>query len=324
MTGNTVSSIHAFTTALQRRCRACVHMLLVPGVLMGWLVAGSVPVRALDADGWLGDVRQSLSASGNSESGHLTRVRGGFTQVNKTTDSHIGGTYGLDGLVPAGEDHGVHWAARVNQFSGGTQYQGSLGAYERSYSTGDVRDRFGASIIVDVFHDSRVSDMWLTQIRGQLGVATSETSALGVAFTTPLNDDRSGLGPGPAIRPTTAVDSIGAYITEELMNCQVQANIGYREKPNSAYVDFSVRRALVGEKCFAYASTNYIMDRGQFGTWIGVEYRLGGREIGCGCEQVRRGAWDDPVIYNSFNYGENSFWHNTDNPAHNTPDVIPE
>lgn len=272
-------------------------------------------------------VRDTCGESGawgcDDSTDHLVRFRAGLTQVNKVFESHVGGTWGLDGVVPVDDHHGAHWAARVNQFSGGTQYQGSLGGYERSAPGGDGRDRFGASVIVDLFHDSRVNDMWLTQLRGQAGVALSATSAVGVAFTVPLNDERSGIPPGFPWA-TTAVDSVGAYATEELMNCQVQAGAGYREKPNSAYLDLAVRRRLAGDNLFAYASTNYIADRGQFGTWIGIEYRLGGSDHGCGCECARREAWDDPVIWNSFNYGENSFWHNTDNPAVNEPDEIPE
>ncbi len=268
--------------------------------------------------------------SGSTEFGNATdrlmRFRAGFTQVNKSIESHVGGTWGLDGVVPVDDECGVHWAGRVNQFSGGTQYLGSLGAYERSRSAGDLQDRFGVSAIVDLFHDSRVSDLWLTQIRGQAGFRMSDTSAVGVHFTAPLNDNRSNQipAPGSIIWPNTAVDSIGAYVTEELMQCQLQASLGYREKPNSTYVDFSVRRPLAGDNVFAYASTNYIAERGQFGTWVGVEYRLGRREVDCGCECFRREVWDDPVIYNTFNYGENSFWHNTDNPARALPLPSPE
>jgi len=146
-----------------------------------------------------------------------------------------------------------------------------------------------------------------------------------VLFTTPLNDDRSNpvFIPAAAGWPHTAVESGGLFVTEELMNCQVQANLGYREKPYSMYVDLSVRRALIDNTVFAYASTNYIAERGQFGTWVGFEYRLGGRDHGCGCKNHRHEVWDDPAIYNSFNYGENSFWHNTDNPSGAVP-PIPE
>lgn len=314
----------AFKTAVSQDTDDASGVLLAGGVASSAIVDALIqPVSyGCGEDGRCGS--DSLGWSGSEDC--LVRLRAGFTQINKVYESHVGGTYGIDGVIPADDTHGAHWAARINQFSGGTQYLTSLGGWRRSNSRGDLSDRIGASLIVDLFHDSRASDLWLSQLRGQAGVATSETSAVGVLFTTALNDQRSGTSfvPGIPGAPFTAVDSIGMFATHELEICRVQASAGYRERPNSIYYDLALRRTLVDEKLYAYASTNYVADRGMFGTWIGLEYRLGGPDHGCAAESRRCQVWDDPVIFNAFNYGENSFWHNTNNPAPRVPDVVPE
>ena len=251
-----------------------------------------------------------LSANHHSES--LVRFRGGSTYLNNNIESHVGGTYGLDGVVPISEEFGIHWAGRANQFSGGTQFLTSLGAYKRSDSSGDLSEAIGASVVADLFTDSRVSDLWLAQLRGQVGVATSEDSAVGAAFTLPLNDNHSNQFwvPGNPIGPYSAVESAGLYATQYLDDYLAQVNIGYRKAPNSLYVDLSVRKPIVENKVFGYANTNYVEETGRWGAWVGVEVRLGGDGNASGGTR-RREVWDDPAIFNTFNYGENSFWHNT-------------
>jgi|GEM_PF-2014638 len=257
-------------------------------------------------------VIEPLVSNDSDES--LMRFRGGVTSANKSFESHVGGTYGLDGVIPVDDVFGLHWAGRINQFSGATQYLTSFGAYKRSDANGDA---LGASLIVDVFHDSRVSDLWLSQLRGQVGVATSEDSAIGVAFTTPLGDARENqlFVPGNPVGSYTAAESVGMYATRYIDDYLMQANVGYRKYPNSVYVDLAVRRPIVNNKVFAYASTNYIAENGQWSSWVGLEFRLGGGDDCDSCTPTRRReVWDDPTIFNSFNYGENSFWHNTNNP----------
>lgn len=283
-----------------------------PGLCLVLLTILLWPVSGLRSPSAVAAPPFPLAAAGETSPAgeRLTRFRGGMTQINKLFESHVGGTWGLDGILPTDDVHGMHWAGRVNKFSGGTQYQGSLGVWRRSDAPNSDLDGFGASLIADLFHDTRAAGLWLGQLRGQAGIATSDTSAVGVLFTTPLNQ-KAGLLPA---WPHTAVSSAGAYVSQEIFNCQVQTAVGYRNRPDSLYVDLAIRRALVGDTLFAYASTNYVAEGDWFGSWIGFEYRLGRRRNGCGSEGSRREVWDDPVIFNSFNYGENSFWHNTDNP----------
>ena len=265
-------------------------------------------------------VPAAYGASGDDR--FLLRARGGMTYLNRTSESHVGGTYGLDGILPLSESLGGHAAARVNQFSGGTQLQGTVGAY-RSASLwgGGTLDRIGGSVLIDLFGDLRGSDVFLSQLRAQAGYAVSADTAVGVTLTHPLNEDRDPLFLVPGMPNGTfrTVTSGGVFVSQYLGDHLAIANIGVREDPDSLYIDAAIRTPLIGDSLFAYANGNYIAQSGDFSSWVGLEFRFGRSSRGGHARGVRS-VWDDPTIANSFNYGENSFWHNTrDTNAEGTP-----
>ncbi len=110
-----------------------------------------------------------------------------------------------------------------------------------------------------------------------------------------------------------AVNTGGVFVSHYIGELLTYANLGYREEPDSLYLDVAVRTPLVGDRVFAYANANYVEQTGDFSSWVGVEIRFGRSSRGAWTGRIR-GVWDDPTIANSFNYGENSFWHNTNDP----------
>ncbi|MCO8122158.1 hypothetical protein NHH03_10450 [Stieleria sp. TO1_6] len=243
------------------------------------------------------------------------RFRGGLTYLNRRSESHLGGTYGLDGIVGLTDRVGAHWATRVNQFSGATQLQGTLGLYRTSDSSGDMLDRIGTTILLDGFHDSRGDDFFLSQVRGQMGYAISEDSALGMTFTAPLSDeDNTQVIPGGGTGSHTSVKSVGVFVAQYFGDNLLQLNVGHRELPDSFFVDAAVRKPILSDRVFLYGSGNYVENTSAFAVWAGLEIRFGKRACGCDSRPGVRSVWDDPTISNAFNYGENSFWHNTSDP----------
>ena len=251
----------------------------------------------------------------------LLRIRGGMTYLNRRSESHVGGTYGLEGILPFSDTWGAHAAARVNQFSGGTQVLGTIGGYRASNTrSGSGLDRIGATVLVDVFGDSRGGDVLLSQLRAQAGYAISDNTAAGVTMTTPMNKDSEPLflGPGSLSGKRRAVNTGGLFVSHYIGEHLTYANVGYREDPDSLYIDAAFRTPLVGDKVFAYANGNYIANSGDFASWVGLEIRFGRSSRGMRSGRAR-GVWDDPTIANAFNYGENTFWHNTNDPRIRQP-----
>lgn len=263
-----------------------------------------------------GDSSCSLSGRSGGCEQDLLRIRGGMTYINRRSESHVGGTYGLEGILPLSDTYGGHAAARVNQFSGGTQVLGTIGGYRTSNTrSGSGLDRIGATVLVDVFGDFRGGDAFLSQLRAQAGYAVSDDTAAGVTMTTPLNKDSEPLflGPGSLSGKRRAVNTGGVFVSHYFGEHLTYANVGYREDPDSLYIDAAIRTPLVGDKVFAYATGNYIANSGDFESWVGLEVRFGRSSRGMRSGRARS-VWDDPTIANAFNYGENTFWHNTNDP----------
>lgn len=243
----------------------------------------------------------------------LVRFRGGLTYLDRRTESHLGGTYGLDGILPLDQTFGIHWAARVNQFSGATQLEGTLGLYKTSdLASGDP---IGATVFYDAFTDSRGDDFYLGTLRGQVGYAVSEIAAVGVTWTTGVNEeDNVPALIGNGIASYHGVDFGSVFVSRYFGEQLAQLGVGYREDPDSVFIDLSYRRPIIDDRTYFYAHCNYVEDSGAVASWVGIEFRFGRGSSRCGEGSWRRGVWDDPTIANAFNWGENTFWHYTNDP----------
>lgn len=264
------------------------------------------------------------------------RFRGGMTYLNAPLESHVGGTYGLDGVLPISEQFGLYGAGRVNQFSGGTQLLGTVGAYKLSDPCGcTLADRLGAAVMFDHFTDSRGDDLNISRLRAQIGYALSCDTAIGVTYSTPLEDDDDLLFlAGGGIGPYSIVETIGGFVSTYVGDHLATLGVGYRDDdPTSIYVDLSVRSPLSGDNLYGYADVWYLESDSSWSVWLGLEYRFGPATRGCGgcsSEYVvrgqsggRRGVWDDPTISNAFNHGENRTWNETAGPPHVQPPPPP-
>jgi hypothetical protein len=233
----------------------------------------------------------------------MFRFRGGLSYYDHPRiDSKIGATYGLDGLLPMTEIAGGYAAAKANHVSGGSQYYTSLGLYKMADACDESAwGRVGGAIFYDYFTDSRAGDIDLTMCRLYIGTAISETWSVGLRHIEPGDDDRGSAffgGGGTAnfyISESDAVYASG-YVGDSLLTLA----IGYRERPNTAFLEAALRRPLAAN-FYGFVDTHY-EERGDWAAITGFEFRFG--PGGSGCHSCCRTPWDDPTIAESFNWGE--------------------
>ena len=238
----------------------------------------------------------------------LLRLRGGLSYYDHPkADSKVGGTYGLDGIIPLTESFGGYGAGKLNHISGGTQSYASIGVYRMASPFADHGlERVGGGAFYDWFSDSRGEDLDLTMYRFYLGYAVTENWSVGVRYIETGEDENNPLyfrgnnqgAVGNFYMTQEAAAYLAGYIGENLVNVAV----GYRDKINTTYVDLSLRRP-VGENLYAFVDTHY-EDRGGWAAITGLEFRFGRGGSSCGCGHRTRTPWDDPTIADAFNWGE--------------------
>lgn len=101
-----------------------------------------------------------LPHAGESKAYYLTAT-GGASYFDSPTKTSGGGLLGIQGALPILERTGLLANAAVNVYDGGTVYSGGLGAYRNPSYYGSVADRFGGSVVVYQFTDTRLGDPYL-------------------------------------------------------------------------------------------------------------------------------------------------------------------
>ena len=238
----------------------------------------------------------------------LLRLRGGLSYYDHPrADSKVGGTYGLDGIVPLSESFGGYGAGKLNHFSGGTQSYASIGLYRMASACADHGlDRVGGGVFYDWFSDSRGNDLDLTMYRFYLGYAVTENWSVGVRYIEPGEDEDNPLyfrsNSQGAIGDFYMTQEVATYLSGYVGENLVSLALGYRDQANTTYVDASLRRP-VARNLNAFIDTHY-EDRGGWAVITGLEFRFGRGGSSCGCGPRVRTPWDDPTIADAFNWGE--------------------
>ena len=239
----------------------------------------------------------------------LFRLRGGLSYYDSPgRDAKVGGTWGLDGIIPLSETFGGYGAGKMNHFSGGTQYYVSGGLYKMADPWSDgLLDRIGGAALYDWFSDSRGTGLDLSMYRFYLGYALSENWSVGARYITPGDGDTNPLFYNNVTAGTTGNfqldESVAGYLSGYMGQNLVSVAVGYRDSVDTVFIDASIRRPIA-RNLYVFADTHY-EDRGGWAAITGLEFRFGpGGGSDCGCGRRLRTPWDDPTLFDAFNWGE--------------------
>lgn len=223
-----------------------------------------------------GDRQQQWEAAIDEPQAYFLRGRGGASYFDTNIDDRVGGTYALDLAVPIYRQIGVFASGSVNHFSEGTQFLGVLGMYKQGQMGCSFGSRFGYSILIDQFTDSRFDDLYIVQGRYSVSYLLDEKIAAGVTYSDPLNRstvNRISFVPSALTAgglPLRTSEVVEAYVSGWFEDhTQLTASIGYSDQTNSTLWSGSVRRIL-NEDLAATASLQYD-DTGQWSAFAGLE-----------------------------------------------------
>lgn len=244
---------------------------------------------------------------------HL-RLRGALSHYDiNDVEAQTGGTWGVDGILPVGDQLGAYGAYKLNFFDDGHQTLASGGAYRQAVADGlTLLDRIGVAAVYDYFSDSRGIDLDLTQLRYQIGYLFAPNWAAGFRGSFGIEDEINPLFFNPDAAPGAtalfkASDFLGGFVTGYFGSTMVDFGVGRRDWISGDATEFGLAvREQLTPRLFGYIDTSYAT-HGSWMAFAGLEFRFGAVKTALSPKEVaapRRMAWDDPTIATIFNSGE--------------------
>lgn len=210
----------------------------------------------------------------------LTHAQGGMSYFDTPGESKFGGYEGVVGGLNLGNEFYVLGDFYANQISRASQYYGSVGVFQgpRYWQDGWL-NRFGGSLMLGQFTDTRFDNVSLAQMRLSIDYSISAQSQIGINYTEPIADDDVsqpvdlfGLASPRRIRTS---QRIGGHLKARVGEARFRAGIGYRQKSRSILLGASVNVAF-NERFRAVTTVNY-QDQGVWIGLLGLQYAFGPR-----------------------------------------------
>lgn len=265
--------------------RANVTLLLLS---IAWLALAATPSLAQGFDEfpcdalWSTDACDGCGASSPFASRFAFATRGGIDYFDVPGEVETGGLYGGDMGLRLTDNWGLLGSLNVTHVSGGTMVVGTGGLFRLAdFSTGSASDRVTAAVLFDQFTDTRITDLYLNQLRLQLGYALTEQWESGVVYTRPTNLDDdvtfllTAFGNFPLPGRLQQSESVSAYVAGNLKGTVVSAQLGYRDGVNSVTLGSSASVPIT-DRVWLSSAVNYDAEPGSWGVTCGLELGLGG------------------------------------------------
>jgi hypothetical protein len=207
-------------------------------------------------------------------------ARAGASYFEVPGEAEWGAVLGAGYLWPLGATGWNGWASiSANQFDDGTQVLGSLGLYKHpDLWSDDLTHRFSYLVLFDQFTDTRVDDLYLSQMRLQLGYLVTRNLHVGLTYAEPIarDHDVAFVAPSTGEQPGTLQSSqgVGAFVTRGLWNVRLTGRVGYRDDVDALMLGGGAR-VTVTENLGTYFRADY-EDRGTWAGALGLELRFGG------------------------------------------------
>ena len=235
--------------------------------------------------------------------------RAGSGYYSVPGETRVGGTYGGDFALQLTGNWGALLSANTSHVSGGTQFVGTLGIVKTPDPFGPGwGGPFSASIYFDQFTDSRISRLYLSQLRMQLGYALSDNLEFGIMYTEPTNQDGAlffaplfgGFFPG-TLRSS---QNISGYVAGRIDIWQGWLTAGHR-RPDDSFVVATGLQVPLTQRTDFFVNLNYESVRPNWGTSVGLEFRFGplggGRSSGGGSNYDYYAMTGEPLIIRAQN-----------------------
>lgn len=208
---------------------------------------------------------------------YFLRFRGGTSYFDSQVEDRIGGAYSLDLAVPISNAVGGYASVSVNHLPGASQYlatigilkgstdnvRGRFGFHTKSPADTELRDRMariGYTVLFDQFADSRVSGMYVSQIRSTLSYSFYQDAAIGIQYTKPIQSDVVKFQLAPAVQfrlPLDFSEAISIYDSRWYGNTQLSGSVTYRDGINAVGYSGNIRRP-VNDRVTAFVNANYV------------------------------------------------------------------
>lgn len=211
----------------------------------------------------------------------LGRIRVGrsyFDLLPQGPDGTVrsGLTYGADFVRGLTGKWFAYGGVSANHFSQGSQVLGTLGVFAMP-SVCSPGERFGYSVLYDQFTDTRLSGLYLSQVRLSLDYAITRSTTLSLQFTEPVLDDQVDLQVLPvaaALAPIQVTRGVELILSQKLGPVLASGGIGYRDLLNST----SYRANLtvpIRQRTQMFLNILYL-DRGIWANTMGLQFSFGG------------------------------------------------
>jgi hypothetical protein len=223
---------------------------------------------------------RSYHGSQSSEKRYAVRFRGGATYFDSPSDDLFGGTYGADVGVHLSGDWGFMAYLSMNQITNGTQVLGTFGVVKLpNFEDCQPASPVVFSLLFDQYSDTRIDELYLAQLRLQLGYAINPTLETGLIYYQPtiadddvvFVDTRFGLASFGTLEFS---QGLSAYVATKVGNARVSGQVGFRDDPDTMTLMSSVL-VPVSDNSNVFANLSYAEVTGSWATSVGIEFLLG-------------------------------------------------
>ena len=227
-------------------------------------------------------------------------VRAASTYFDTNDDSRMGAASGFTLRTPLYEELFAHASFDANAFSGGMQFNGTLGVLKYGNYSQCLRDRIGGSILFDQRTDTRFDGLYLAQMRFRLSYVVSQNLRAGIMYNDPL----TGAGQGNAVFPfglpgtVQTSSTVSTYLSTSIAGASLVGLIGYRDDPNTTILG-GIINVPVAERVSLYTSWEYQTEISGWSGTTGLRFHFGPRSRHCGLAGYanhRSGQTDGTVV----------------------------
>ena len=218
--------------------------------------------------------------SQSPEKRYAVRVRGGATYFDSPSDDLFGGTYAADVGVHLSGDWGFMAYLSMNQITNGTQVLGTFGVVKLpNFEECRPASPIVFSLLFDQFSDTRIDELYLAQLRLQLGYAIDPKLEAGLIYYQPtiadndvvFVDTRFGLASFGTLEFS---QGLSAYVATKVGDARVSGQVGFRDDPDTMTLMSSLL-VPVSDNTNAFANVGYVEVSGSWATSVGIEFLLG-------------------------------------------------
>lgn len=266
----TLVSVVGFGAAARAQCD-CYKETVIDALPPPASASGPMAMLECDnCDVWLPPLREKKS--------YYLHVTGGASYLDSTPTTSGGGLLGIQGAVPLAERTGLLANGSVNVYDGGTIYSGGLGAYRNPWYYGSVRDRFGGSVVIYQFTDTRIGNPYLVFGTYSVNYAVLPGIRAGVKHYDPIHGGDANLPGGSVISGGRLMTPLTeATLSMGSVRQHLNLAVGYAHDLDSSTYALNIARPVTSRVSTLF-DVFYAERTGYWWGYLGVQFDLSPRD----------------------------------------------